>query len=73
MDTTHCPECGHVAEVEWREVLESTDGPVEHAKVRCVQKHWFLLPVASLALARQPAEVRAAPTRSAGAAVTRSR
>jgi hypothetical protein len=47
-DTTVCPECGELAEVEWRDVLESTDGPVEHAKVRCVRRHWFLLPVASL-------------------------
>ena len=52
MDTTNCPECGSLAEVEWRAVMESTDGPVEHAKVRCVQKHWFLLPVASLAAGR---------------------
>ena len=48
MDTTTCPECGALAEVEWRDVAESTDGPVEHAKIRCVQRHWFLLPVASL-------------------------
>jgi hypothetical protein len=73
MDTTHCPECGHLAEVEWREVLESTGGPVEHAMVRCVQKHWFLLPVATLALARQAADVRAAPTHSARTPATRSR
>lgn len=45
---THCPACGLVAEVVWREVIESTDGPVEHAKVRCADRHWFLLPVASL-------------------------
>ena len=54
MDATTCPECGTLAEVEWRAVLESTDGPIEHAKVRCVQKHWFLLPVAALTAARQP-------------------
>jgi hypothetical protein len=48
MDTTSCPECGALAEVDWRDVAESTDGPVEHAKVTCVQRHWFLLPVASL-------------------------
>jgi hypothetical protein len=49
MDLTICPECDQLAEVEWRAVLESTDGPVEHARIRCVQRHWFLLPVASLA------------------------
>jgi hypothetical protein len=51
MDTTLCPECGALAEVKWREVAESTDGPVEHAKVVCVRRHWFLLPVASLEVA----------------------
>ena len=48
MDLTSCPECGAVAQVQWRDVLESTDGPVEHAKVLCLHRHWFLLPVASL-------------------------
>jgi hypothetical protein len=48
MDATLCPECGALAEVQWRAVLEGTDGPVEHAKVSCVRRHWFLLPVASL-------------------------
>ncbi len=48
MDTTLCPECGALAEVEWRQVTESTDGPVELAKIRCVRRHWFLLPVAHL-------------------------
>jgi hypothetical protein len=48
MDTTLCPECGALAEVQLRAVVESTDGPVEHAKVVCVRRHWFLLPVARL-------------------------
>jgi hypothetical protein len=48
MDTTLCPECGGLAEVQAREVLQSTDGPVEHAKVSCIRRHWFFLPVASL-------------------------
>ena len=54
MDMTNCPECGALAEVEWRAVMESTEGPVEHAKIRCAQKHWFLLPVAALATPRHP-------------------
>jgi hypothetical protein len=49
MDTTRCPECGSDARVEWRAVLESTDGPIEHARVYCDDGHWFLMPVASLA------------------------
>ena len=48
LDTTTCPECGALAEVTERTVLESTDGPVEHARILCVARHWFLLPAASL-------------------------
>lgn len=55
MTTTVCPECGALAEVLWRAVLESTDGPVEHAKVQCVRRHWFLLPVADLERPPAPA------------------
>jgi hypothetical protein len=48
IDTTICPECGELAQVQDRAVLESTSGPVEHAKVMCVRRHWFLLPVDQL-------------------------
>jgi hypothetical protein len=37
----HCPDCGAVASIEWT----STFGRVQHAKVRCIHRHWFLLPV----------------------------
>jgi hypothetical protein len=67
MDTTTCPECGALAEVEWRGVAESTDGPVEHAKITCVQRHWFLLPVASL----PRAATRSSRGRRAGVSVAR--
>jgi hypothetical protein len=46
---TQCPQCGLVAEVVDRDVWPSTDGPVEHVHVRCVDKHRFVLPTASLA------------------------
>jgi hypothetical protein len=49
MELTTCPECGVPAHVEQRHVLESTDGPIEHAKIRCVTGHWFFLSVAALA------------------------
>lgn len=49
MELTRCPECTAVAEIQWRAVLESTDGPVEHAKILCALRHWFLMPVAALA------------------------
>jgi hypothetical protein len=48
MDMTTCPECGQTAEIEDRHVLESTDGPIEHARVRCIARHWFFLPVEKL-------------------------
>jgi hypothetical protein len=45
---TRCPECDGTAEVEYRSVLDSTDGPVEHVKIRCVNRHWFNMPVSYL-------------------------
>jgi hypothetical protein len=48
MDATLCPECGALAAVQWRDVIETTDGPVEHAKIDCARRHWFLLPVQML-------------------------
>ena len=49
MDLTTCPDCGALAEVLDRFVLESTDGPIDHARIRCVRGHWFLLPIEMLA------------------------
>ena len=65
MDLTVCPECDELAEVQWRAVMESTDGPVEHAKVMCVRRHWFLLPVSHLV---RPSHVTSPQTRPAGLA-----
>ena len=44
-----CPECGRVATVVDRCVLESTDGPVEHSRIRCSAGHHFLMPTEGLA------------------------
>ena len=69
---TSCPECGHPAEIEWRTVLDSTDGPIEHARVTCVQRHWFLLPVHWLTRPAWPrtADGRPRPCIRAGPPVT---
>jgi hypothetical protein len=48
LDLVVCPECAAPAEVVDRFALPSTDGPIEHVKVMCVMRHWFLLPAASL-------------------------
>ena len=74
MDTTTCPECGAPAEVTDRFVLESTDGPIEHAKIRCDRGHWFLLPVASLDRSERAVSVEPSTEsrRPAGAGAHRS-
>ncbi len=48
MELTLCPQCGAPAEVTWRFAEESTDGPVEHVRVRCLNRHWFMGPADSL-------------------------
>jgi len=53
METTTCPECGAPAEVRARAVWESTDGPIEHIRVECIRRHWFLMSVQSLAEAHR--------------------
>jgi hypothetical protein len=47
-DLTTCPECGVPAEIQQRRMLPSTDGPVEHAKIRCLAGHWFFMDLAAL-------------------------
>ena len=74
IEWTRCPECDSIAEVVDRDVWPSTDGPVEHVHVRCVRRHRFVMPAASLAATqrrerprRWPA-VGARPRAPAGAA-----
>jgi hypothetical protein len=43
-----CPECYEPAEVVDQFTLSSTDGPLDHVKVRCAQGHWFALPADSV-------------------------
>ena len=55
-----CPECGATAEIEWRSTEYSTRGPVVLVKIRCLNRHWFLLPFEGLATASltQPSDER---------------
>lgn len=48
LQLTGCPECGGTAEIEHRTVLPSTDGPIEHVKIRCLNRHWCYVPVCVL-------------------------
>ena len=43
-----CPDCGEIAEITDRFVLSSTDGPIEHIRMLCIRRHYFMLAVASL-------------------------
>jgi hypothetical protein len=50
MQFTLCPEpeCGAVAAIAERYVLDSTDGPVEMVRVGCIVGHRLNCPTASL-------------------------
>jgi hypothetical protein len=48
LDLVACPECAAPAEIVDRFAMPSTDGAVEHLKVQCLSRHWFLLPAGSL-------------------------
>ena len=39
--TIPCPECGAPARITERFWLNSTDGPLEHLKMGCVNNHWL--------------------------------
>jgi hypothetical protein len=43
LDLVGCPECAAPAEVVDRFDLPSTDGPVEHVKVQCLNRHGFTM------------------------------
>ena len=52
VDLVGCPACAAPAEVVERYVLESTDGPIEHATVVCASRHRFTVLVERLATPR---------------------
>ena len=47
--------CGLPAEVRSRFTMNSTDGPLDSAMIRCPAGHWFTGPLESLTLATGPA------------------
>jgi hypothetical protein len=66
VDLVGCPECEAPAEVVVdRFVLESTEGPIEHATVACAARHRFTVLVERLATPRPTRweAGRRAPTR----------
>jgi hypothetical protein len=64
MDTHGTVRCGVPAVVEYRYTMESTDGPLESAKIRCVRGHVFNGPIESLTWDKQqPATI---PTATVG-------
>jgi hypothetical protein len=48
MHVVGCPECGAPAELESWSSLPSTGGRMEHVKLLCIRRHWFLMPRESL-------------------------
>jgi hypothetical protein len=43
-----CPECSMSAVTyDWGRI-ESTDGPIDHVRVTCINRHWFLMPADKL-------------------------
>jgi hypothetical protein len=51
---TACPECGLPAEITDRFSLSSTDGPIEHVALTCVDGHHFRMPADRLSPATGP-------------------
>lgn len=48
LDLVVCPTCAQPAEVRGRTGLASTAGSLEHVKIQCVQRHWYLMPAERL-------------------------
>ena len=49
-----CPGCGATAEVISEGFVAGTDGPTELVRVRCVDRHWFLMPADRLVVPGEP-------------------
>jgi hypothetical protein len=55
LDDDGALRCGLPAEVEVRYIMNSTGGPLESAKTRCLLGHWFNGPVECLTVPDPPA------------------
>jgi hypothetical protein len=44
VDTLLCPQCQAPAAAEWSAQLDCSGTTITHVKVRCLDRHWFLLP-----------------------------
>ncbi|MBV8539406.1 MAG: hypothetical protein JO364_15620 [Pseudonocardiales bacterium] len=47
-DIVACPECSMTATMQQGNRVESTDGPIDHVRVTCANRHWFLMPADTL-------------------------
>jgi hypothetical protein len=45
LEFVSCPDCSMIASAQWGGCLDSTEGPVEHVRVTCLYRHWFVMPV----------------------------
>jgi hypothetical protein len=61
-----CPTCQLPAEITDRFTLDGVPGPVEHAKVVCVQRHWYTLPVDMLPPSAMDRNERREPSTPSG-------
>ncbi len=57
LDAGGALRCGLPAEVEYRYIQASTDGPLESAMIRCPVGHWFNGPIEFLTWAKPQAPV----------------
>jgi len=56
LDRAGGERCGLPAEVRSRFTMNSTDGPLESAMIRCPAGHWFAGPLESLTLNTGPGQ-----------------
>lgn len=40
LELVSCPQCGQVASIEWSSTVHAN----VYLKIRCVARHWFLMP-----------------------------